>query len=227
MKQTHTAVDLTISIPAYNEEINVSILAAEIAAAMATTDLSYEVIFVDDGSTDRTWDSICKLSGEEGFVRGIRFEKNSGQSAALEAGMQAARGKLIATMDADLQNDPADLPDLLQAMGNATGAIGYRARRKDNFVRRLSSRAGNGVRNWLTGDNVKDTGCSLKVFDASAVQQIPWFKGMHRFIPAMASLWISTVSTRSMQDKSVSNFIISNQAQWNRYSQEATGVWPR
>jgi glycosyltransferase involved in cell wall biosynthesis len=148
----------------------------------------WELVLVDDGSRDGTASVIRALATADPRVVGVFLQKNSGQSAALAAGIGQARGSVIATLDADLQNDPHDLPQLLERLGGTEGydaVVGYRLRRRDTFVRRASSRIANGIRNWLSRDDIRDTGCSLKVFRAEALRTIPWFDGMHRFLPTL------------------------------------------
>jgi glycosyltransferase involved in cell wall biosynthesis len=164
----------------FNEEDNMSILQSELRAALQGID--HEIVFVDDGSTDRSAEKIERAPN----VRVIRFEKNTGQSAALYAGIQAARGQTIVMIDSDLQNDPADIPRLLAEISRGADLVcGYRAKRKDTLTKRLTSRIANFVRSRFTKDYVRDTGCTLKAMRREcAVALIP-FKGMHRFIPAL------------------------------------------
>ena len=171
---------LSIVVPVFNEEENMSILQSELRDSLAGLD--YEIIFVDDGSTDRSVEKIQK----EPNVRILRFEKNTGQSAALYAGVNAARGETIVMIDADLQNDPADIPRLLAEISRGADLVcGYRAQRKDTIAKRLTSRIANFVRSRFTKDGVRDTGCTLKAMRRECVSALVPFKGMHRFIPAL------------------------------------------
>ena len=171
---------VSIVVPLFNEEENVPALQAELRSAL--TDLDYEIIFVDDGSTDQTFERIAP----DERVRVIRFEKNTGQSAAMYAGLQAARGSSVVLIDGDLQNDPADIPRLLAEIGRGADLVcGYRAQRKDSAVKRLTSRIANFVRSRFTRDGVRDTGCTLKAMRRECVSALIPFKGMHRFIPAL------------------------------------------
>jgi len=138
-------------------------------------------IIVDDGSTDATWDHMKQAQKRFPEIRLLRFEKNAGQSAAFYAGFQKARGKWIITMDGDLQNDPSDIPRLLQAVHGHDAVLGYRENRQDHLLRKLSSRVANNFRRRFTRDRARDTGCSLKLFKKEFVHKIPPFKGMHRF----------------------------------------------
>jgi dolichol-phosphate mannosyltransferase len=174
------SLSISVVVPLFNEEENVPLLQAELMAALAG--LEFEIIFVDDGSVDRTVDRIAPSSS----VRVIRFARNAGQSAAMYAGLQAARGAVSVLLDGDLQNDPADIRQLLAAIeGGADLACGYRTRRKDTIVKRLTSRIANAVRSRFTKDGVRDTGCTLKAMRRECISALIPFKGMHRFIPAL------------------------------------------
>jgi dolichol-phosphate mannosyltransferase len=171
---------VSVVVPVFNEEENIPSLQAELGAALSPFD--YEVIFVDDGSTDRTVERIVA----DDRVQVICFEKNTGQSAAMYAGLQAARGAVAVLIDGDLQNDPADIPRLLAEIDRGADLVcGYRAQRKDTWVKRLTSRVANFVRSRFTKDGVRDTGCTLKAMRRECVRTLLPFKGMHRFIPAL------------------------------------------
>jgi len=171
---------VSVVVPLYNEEENVPILQSELNAALR--DIDHEVIFVDDGSADRTVERIEIASG----VRIIRFQKNAGQSAAMYAGLQAARGGILVLIDGDLQNDPADIPKLIAGISRGADLVcGYRAQRRDTRVKQLTSRIANAVRSRYTKDGVRDTGCTLKAMRRECVGALVPFKGMHRFIPAL------------------------------------------
>jgi glycosyltransferase involved in cell wall biosynthesis len=179
---THTTDSPAVSviIPVYNEEENVPILQAELRAALRGVD--HEFIFVDDGSADRTVERIEAAPN----LRVIRFERNAGQSAAMYAGLQAARGSILVLIDGDLQNDPADIPRLVSEISSGADLVcGYRAQRRDTRVKRLTSRIANIVRSRYTKDGVRDTGCTLKAMRRECVDALVPFKGMHRFIPAL------------------------------------------
>jgi glycosyltransferase involved in cell wall biosynthesis len=171
---------LSVIIPVYNEEGNVSQLQSEIATALG--EISYEMIFVDDGSTDQT---VAKIVKHES-VRILQFEKNSGQSAAMYAGLHAGRGDVLALIDGDLQNDPNDIPRLLKEIDRGADLVcGYRTKRKDIWFKRIQSRIANGVRSRFTKDGVRDTGCTLKAMRRECREALVPFYGMHRFIPAL------------------------------------------
>jgi dolichol-phosphate mannosyltransferase len=175
--------ELSLVAPVFDEEQNLEPLYEQVAAALAGR--SFELVLVDDGSRDGSAAIIRALHERDPRVRGVFFTRNRGQTSAMAAGIHAAAGELIATLDADLQNDPADIPRLVAALGSHDAAVGYRMQRHDSWVRRTSSRIANGVRNRLTGDQIRDTGCSLKVFRADAVRALPFFEGMHRFLPTL------------------------------------------
>ncbi len=172
--------DVSVVVPVFNEGESLPILQSELRSALAG--LNHEIIFVDDGSSDGSGEKIERADN----VRVLRFENNTGQSAALYAGVKAARGKTIVMIDSDLQNDPADIPRLLaEILRGADLVCGYRAQRKDKFTKRLTSRVANFVRSRFTRDYVRDTGCTLKAMRRECADALVPFKGMHRFIPAL------------------------------------------
>jgi len=180
--------EVSVVVPVCNERENVLPLAREIHAALAGR--PYETIFVDDGSTDGTAEAARAARAEGLGVRLIRHAVRSGQSAAVATGVRAARAPWIATLDGDGQNDPADIPRLLDTArrGGSTRlrlVMGNRATRRDTWLRRLSSRVANGVRGGLLGDGTPDTGCGIKVFDRAVFMDMPRFDHMHRFMPAL------------------------------------------
>jgi dolichol-phosphate mannosyltransferase len=176
----HNTLYLSLVIPLYNEEDNIKALQKEITIALSGID--YELVLVDDGSTDET---VSRIDRSE-RVRIIEFKENCGQSAATYAGVHAAQGKMIALIDGDLQNDPADIPKLLQEIENGADLVcGYRENRKDTRFKRVQSRIANAVRSRFVGDGVRDTGCTLKIMRKECRQALMPFTGMHRFIPAL------------------------------------------
>jgi dolichol-phosphate mannosyltransferase len=189
-KEPKVSPEVSIVIPVYNEEENLPILAAEIRTALAELGWSYEVLWVDDGSTDGSLLALAGLAVRDPRTRVIRLRRNAGQSAALAAGFRSAQGEIVVTLDADLQNDPEDIPRLLAEMERSGCDLvsGVRIRRRDDWVRRLSSRIANGVRNWATDEAVSDVGCSLKVYRAEYLRRVPMFTGMHRFLPTLVRL---------------------------------------
>jgi len=185
-----TAPDLSVVFPVFNEEENVPILLEEIAAAMRGQPWSYEMVAVDDGSVDRSLAVLQQARAKYPNLRVLTFEKNSGQTAALDAAWRAAKGNYVVSLDADLQNDPADIPMMMRTLkeSGADMVIGVRVNRQDTFARKLQSRIGNGVRNWITGDRITDTGCSLKLVKRDAIDRIALYNGMHRFLPTLVRM---------------------------------------
>ena len=172
--------DVSVVVPLYNEEQSVAMLQRELADAL--TGLDYEIIFVDDGSRDET---VARIAANP-RTRVLHFEKNAGQSAAIFAGLQAIRSEVAVLIDGDLQNDPADIPGLLAEISRGADLVcGYRARRKDTLLKRITSRVANFVRSRFTRDGVRDTGCTLKAMRRDCIGALVPFKGMHRFIPAL------------------------------------------
>ncbi|MDZ4287706.1 MAG: glycosyltransferase family 2 protein [Prosthecobacter sp.] len=171
---------ISVIVPLYNEEGNVVELQHQIAAVLAGQD--YELVLVDDGSTDAT---VARVEPGD-RVRLLQFEKNAGQSAAMHAGIHGARGAVIVTLDGDLQNDPKDIPAMIAKLDEGFDLVcGYRAHRKDTPFKRLQSRIANFVRSRFVGDHVRDTGCTLKVMRSPCREALLLFNGMHRFIPAL------------------------------------------
>ena len=182
--------DLSVVFPVYNEEENIPVLLEEIARALEGQGWSYEMVAVDDGSVDRSLAILRDLRGKYRNLRVLAFEKNTGQTAALDAAWRAARGRLVVSLDADLQNDPADIPAMVRTLERekADMVIGVRTNRRDTWSRRMQSRIGNGVRNWITNDVITDTGCSLKLVKRDAIERVRLFTGMHRFLPTLVRM---------------------------------------
>lgn len=189
-------VDVSLVIPVYDERENLEPLVTEIAAALSGGARRYEIVAVDDGSTDGSLATLKDLKRSHPELHIVAFAENAGQTAAFAAGFRAARGAVIVTMDADGQNDPADVPALLDALdrGAATAVVGYRIQRHDSAWKRLQSRIANAVRNRLNHETIRDTGCSLKAFRAEALRELPLFSGMHRFLPTLVKLNGGTVT---------------------------------
>ncbi len=188
MSSPTTLKDLTLVIPVYNEEENLRPLAGEIRAALADTGLDYEVLFIDDGSKDASFAVLQELATADDHIVAIRFRRNYGQTAAFAAGFDHARGRVIVTLDADRQNDPADIPRLLTELDKGFDVVnGWRENRQDNLIRRFPSR----VANWLiaetSGVHLKDRGCSLRAFRAEVVRDLHLYGELHRFIPELVN----------------------------------------
>jgi dolichol-phosphate mannosyltransferase len=182
--------ELSVVIPVHDEQDNVLPLAAELNAVLERS-LAYEVVFVDDGSGDATLDRLVTLAREDARVRVLRHRVSCGQSTALHTGIIRARGAVIATLDGDGQNDPADIPRLLATLEHAgddaprTLVVGHRVKRRDSTLVRVSSRVANAVRGRILRDGTPDTGCGVKVFHRALFLTLPYFDHMHRFLPAL------------------------------------------
>jgi dolichol-phosphate mannosyltransferase len=188
MAEEQKPLDLSLILPVYNEEECIERTITEAHSVLKKLPLTFEIIAVDDGSTDNTTRLLKMLAGKLEGVRAIRLIPNSGQSAAMGTGFRCARGKIIVLMDADGQNDPADIPRLVDELKNCDVCCGYRADRKDSAGKRIGSRLANRVRNWILGEDIVDTGCTLKAFKADLVRDLPMWRGMHRFLPALTRM---------------------------------------
>ncbi len=180
------ATAISIVVPFLNEGPNVVPLANQIFAALRHERREFELVFVDDASTDNTWERILEAHHGDTRIRGVRHARRGGQSAALWTGFRASRGSLIATLDGDLQNDPADLPRLLAALTNCDLACGFRTQRKDTAVRRLSSKVARVARRVVLGVDFRDSACNLRAFKRGVLELLPAFDGIHRFMPILA-----------------------------------------
>jgi glycosyltransferase involved in cell wall biosynthesis len=181
-------MDLSIVIPTYNEEKNVSLLHDEISMALQNMAAPYEIIFVDDGSSDGTFKALKEIRGRDNRVRVVKFKRNFGQSAAMAAGFAHARGDTVVTMDADMQNDPADIPLLLEELNKGYDVVcGWRHKRKDSISKKLFSLFANGLRRRLTGAVIHDSGCSLRAYRKECLKNLELYGEMHRYIPAILS----------------------------------------
>jgi glycosyltransferase involved in cell wall biosynthesis len=188
MNAERPPVDLSLVIPVYNERENLEPLVGEIAGSLDGAGWRYEVILVDDGSSDGSDAVLERLRAGHPELRVIRFARNAGQTAAIDAGFQRARGDIVVTLDADLQNDPADIPRLVRELDGWDAVVGVRAERRDSLVRRVSSRIANYVRNRLSDETITDTGCSLKAYRREALRTLKLYRGMHRFLPTLLKM---------------------------------------
>ena len=181
---------LSVVAPAHNEADNLAQLVEETAAALTPLGREWEMIVVNDASTDATLPVLRTLMKKYPRLRALSLQRRSGQTAALEAGLRHARGALLAMLDADLQNDPADIPRLLAALETQSCDLvnGWRADRHDPWLRLVSTRIANGVRNWLTHEQIHDSACGLKVFRRECVARLKLFNGMHRFLPTLVKM---------------------------------------
>jgi dolichol-phosphate mannosyltransferase len=186
-----TAPELSVVIPCHNEEENLRPLLAAIHAALDPIGLNFEVVITDDCSTDESWRVLQELAASDPRLIAQRFQFNCGESAASWAGMQTARGRYIATLDADLQNDPKDLPAMMKALDRADCVCGTRVETRaegDSWLRIVSSRIANWVRNKLSGENISDAGCTYRVFKRECISRIKFFNGAHRFLPTLIKM---------------------------------------
>ena len=184
------ALDLSIVVPVYNEEENLPLLWPEIREVLAPTGLAYEVIFVDDGSKDRSAEIVHAFRNEDPRVRLVRLKANAGETAATDAGLKSVRGRYVVVMDADLQNDPHDIPGMLSHLDQWDAVTGWRVNRAagDSVVRRISSRVANRVRNRLSDETIQDSGCTFRAFRRECLRDLVLYKGFHRFIPTLLKM---------------------------------------
>jgi glycosyltransferase involved in cell wall biosynthesis len=182
--------DLSVVIPVYNEEENLPVLWPELRGVLEAEGLDFEVVFVDDGSRDRSAEIIRALREADPRVRLVRLKANAGETAATDAGFHAARGRWVVTMDADLQNDPRDIPGLLRHLERWDAVTGWRVRRGDgdSLVRRVSSRVANHVRNRISDDVIQDSGCTFRAFRRECLRGLVLYRGFHRFIPTLLKM---------------------------------------
>jgi dolichol-phosphate mannosyltransferase len=179
---------LSLVIPAYNEQENIAALLERVGAALAQTGQPFEVLIIDDGSTDSTPKLLNDAMVRLPWLRVLRLQKNSGQTAAFDAGFKAARGQIIATIDADLQNDPEEIPRLLPMLDQFDMINGWRRDRNDTWLRRVQSRIANRIRNRISHETIQDSACSLKLYHRRCLDGLQLYKGMHRFMPTLVKM---------------------------------------
>ncbi len=191
MNSQTTDRQVSVVVPVYNEKESAALLCQRLHEAMAPIGRTYEIILIDDGSSDGTWDILVDMAKTIPCLELIRFRRNYGQTAAMSAGFHAARGEVVITLDADLQNDPADIPKLLARIDEGYDVVsGWRKDRKDAFInRRLPSMIANGLISRITGVHLHDYGCTLKAYRHDVIRNVHLYGEMHRFIPALAS-WV-------------------------------------
>lgn len=179
--------DLSVVVPLYDEEENLPHLWPELRAVLEPLGLAFEVVFVDDGSRDRSAEVIRDFREADPRVRLVRLKTNAGETAATDAGFKAARGRWVVTMDADLQNDPHDIPALLSHLDRWDAVTGWRVARGegDSVVRRVSSRVANHARNWISDESIQDSGCTFRAFRRECLRGLVLYRGFHRFIPTL------------------------------------------
>jgi dolichol-phosphate mannosyltransferase len=213
-----TTPELSVVIPCHNEAENLRPLLSAIHAALDPLGSNFEVVITDDCSTDGSWSVLQELAATDPRLRAQRFKFNCGESAASWAGMQTSRGRCIATLDADLQNDPKDLPAMMEALSSSDCVCGTRVETRgegDSWLRIVSSRIGNWVRNKLSGENIADAGCTYRVFKRECISKIKFFNGAHRFLPTLIKL----------EGFSVTEVPVSNNPR--RAGKSHYGVWNR
>ncbi len=186
-------IEFSFVIPVYNEADNLDQLHREVQAAIDRIGQPCEVIWIDDGSTDKSFDMIKRMAAQHPEYRYISFEKNGGQSAALAAGFEAAKGGYTITLDSDLQNNPMDILNMIPYLAEYDMVTGWRKDRHDTRWKKFSSRFANRIRNWLSRETIKDTGCSLKIMKTEYLKKIKMYKGLHRFLPTLMKMQGATV----------------------------------
>lgn len=186
--ETLTSPSLSVVVPVFNEEESLPVLIPKLAEVLKSLPFSYEMIFVDDGSSDGSRRILKEMAFQYPCLRVLGFKENRGLSAALVAGMREARGKKIITLDSDLQNDPQDIPVLLEYLDRYDMATGWRQERQDQWLKRMSSKIANAVRNGLSGESIQDSACTLRAFKKECFEEIPLFNGMHRFFSTLAKM---------------------------------------
>jgi len=185
---TDNEPELSLVIPARDEAESLADCVTEARNVLIGLGRPFEIVVIDDGSADGTFSALRDLKPSVPELRAARLARPSGQTAAMEAGFRRARGGIVITMDADMQNDPADIPGMLEKLADCDVVCGVREKRQDSFVRRVSSRIANAARNALTGESVRDTGCTLKVYRREFLDRLKLFEGMHRFLPTLLRL---------------------------------------
>ncbi len=186
LQPSNSGIYLSVVIPVFNEQDNLIPLLDELEPVLESLGKAYEVIMVDDKSTDRSLEILQEQQKKRKYLRIITHSINSGESAGEATGFSFARGEIIVTMDADQQNDPADIPQMLLLLNGGTSCVcGIRRKRMDTLVKRISSRIGNGFRNFITGERISDAGCTFRAIRRDALWQIQVFNGMHRFLPTL------------------------------------------
>ena len=181
-------IEISVVVPVFNEEGNLPVLIPTLVEVLKGLGRSYEMIFVDDGSSDGSRRVLREMASQYPFIRVLRLKENCGLSTALVAGMREARGKKIVTLDSDLQNDPADIPRLLEYLDRYDMATGWRQKREDSWLKKISSKIGNSVRNRVSGEDIHDSACTLRAFKKECIQEIPVFNGMHRFLSTLVKM---------------------------------------
>jgi dolichol-phosphate mannosyltransferase len=181
-------IGISVVVPVYNEEENLPVLIPQIVDVLGQIGKSYEMIFVDDGSRDKSREILKKMASQYPQLRLLGFKNNCGETAADTAGLKEARGEIVITIDADLQNDPNDIPRMLEYLKEYDMVTGWRQKREDSWVKRITSRIANRIRNWLSEETIQDSGCTFRVYKRECLRNLKLYKGMHRFMPTLVRM---------------------------------------
>jgi dolichol-phosphate mannosyltransferase len=181
-------VDISVVVPVYNEEENLPVLIPQISAVIQGLGKTFEMIFVDDGSTDKSREILKGMISQYPQIRILGFKWNCGETAAGAAGLKEARGDIVFTMDADLQNDPKDIPMMLNHLKEYDMVTGWRQKRDDSWVKRVTSKIANRIRNKISGETIRDSGCTFRAYKRECLQNLKYYKGMHRFMPTLVKM---------------------------------------
>lgn len=181
-------IEISIVVPVYNEEKNLPILVPRLREVLRGVGKSYEMVFVDDGSTDTSRQILKGMASQDPSIRVLGFKKNCGETAAGAAGLKEARGKVVVTIDADLQNDPKDIPTMLEYLKEYDMVTGWRQKRDDSWVKRITSKIANSIRNRLSGEEIRDSGCTFRAYKRECLRDLKLYKGMHRFMPTLVKM---------------------------------------
>ena len=187
LRENHP-IDVSVVVPVYNEEENLPVLIPQIAEVLGPLRKTYEMIFVDDGSQDHSRRFLKEMALQYPQIRILGFRKNCGETAAGAAGIKEARGRIVITIDADLQNDPKDIPRMLDYLKEYDMVTGWRQKREDSWIKRITSKIANRIRNSLSGEEIQDSGCTFRAYKRECLQDIKLYKGMHRFIPTLVKM---------------------------------------
>ena len=178
-------IDISVVVPVYNEEENLPVLIPQLHDVFRGLGKTYEMIFIDDGSTDRSRRLLKEMVPTYPEIRVLGFKRNCGETAAGAAGLKEARGEIVITIDADLQNDPKDIPRMLEYLKDYDMVTGWRQKREDSWVKRITSKIANRIRNRLSGEEIRDSGCTFRAYKRECLQNLKLYKGMHRFMPTL------------------------------------------
>jgi dolichol-phosphate mannosyltransferase len=181
-------VEISVVVPVFNEEENLPVLIPQIVEVLRPLEKTYEMIFVDDGSSDRSRQLLKEMVSQYPQIRILGFKKNCGETAAGAAGLKEARGEIVITIDADLQNDPQDIPRMLEYLKDYDMVTGWRQKREDSWVKRITSKIANRIRNRLSGEEIRDSGCTFRAYKRECLQNLKLYKGMHRFMPTLVKM---------------------------------------